>query len=106
MSIVDAWEINKRFGFIGQIRIPAEVIDYDEDFSILLRFSRKLNSGNFKLLNMKFYNFYNGGYEILIHKKWWNTDKLDPYTVGFVAENLNVEEAPELLFWRNRQTVS
>ena len=53
---------------------------------------------------MKFWNFYNGGYEIIIHSKYWNTDRADPYSVGFVAEGLNSSEYPELLLWTQLET--
>ena len=95
-----------RYGFIGKIKLPENIIDNNIEFSILLRFSKRINHGHFQLWNMKFWNFYNGGYEILIHSKYWNTDKHDKYSIGFVAEELNADEFPELLFWDSRETVS
>jgi len=111
LGIVDAWKIGNgktrpvRYGFIGLIKIPKEIIDSGDAFSVLIRFSKQVKRGHFQLWNMKFWNFYNGGYEVLIHSKWWNSDRHDPYSVAFVAEDLNAEEYPELLFWSNRQTV-
>lgn len=111
LGVVDAWKIGDgvnrpvRYGFIGLIKVPEAVIDSGEEFSVLIRFSKRVTHGHFQLWNMKFWNFYNGGYEVLIHSKYWNSDRHDPYSVGFVAEELNAEEYPELLFWSGRQTV-
>ena len=112
LGIIDAWSIGngkdrpRRYGFMGKIKIPEEIIDSGTEFSVLIRFSKRVTHGHFQLWNMKFWNFYNGGYEVLIHSKYWNSDRHDPYSVGFVAEELNVDEYPELLFWQNRQTVN
>lgn len=109
LGIVDAWKIGNgksrpvRYGFIGLIKVPEAVIDNNEEFSVLIRFSKRITHGSFQLWNMKFWNFYNGGYEVLIHSKYWNTDRHDPYSVGFVAEDLNADEYPELLFWTGRE---
>ena len=93
-----------RYGFIGKIVLPKDLIDSGSHFSVLIRFSKKVKHGHFQLWNMKFWNFYNGGYEILIHSKYWNTDRVDPYSVGFVAEGLNSSEYPELLLWTQLET--
>jgi len=109
LQINDAWRIGDgksrpvRYGFMGLIKVPEEVIDSGDRFSILIRFSKKINHGHFQLWNMRFFNFYNGGYEVLIHSKWWNTDRHDPYSIGFVAEELNGDEYPEILFWTHHQ---
>ena len=52
---------------------------------------------------MNFWNFYNGGYEVLIHSKYWNTDRHDPDSVLFLAEELNSDEYPELVYWSGHQ---
>ena len=52
---------------------------------------------------MNFWNFYNGGYEVLIHTKYWNTDRHDPDSVLFLAEELNSDEYPELVYWSGHQ---
>ena len=52
---------------------------------------------------MNFWNFYNGGYEVLIHSKYWNTDRHDPNSVIFLAEELNSDEYPELVYWSGHQ---
>jgi len=108
LGIVDAWKMKNTgrwlYGFVGKIKVPEEVIDNNEAFSVLIRFSKNVNHGHFQLWNMKFWNFYNGGYEVLLHSKWWNTDRKDPYSIAFVAENLNSDEYPEVLFWKHRQT--
>jgi hypothetical protein len=57
-----------RYGFVGLIKIPQSVIDSKQAFSVLIRFSPKVNHGHFQLWNMNFWNFYNGGYEVLIHR--------------------------------------
>merc|ERR1711911_382660 len=59
--------------------------------------------GHFQLWNMNFWNFYNGGYEVLIHSKYWNTDRHDPNSVIFLAEELNSDEYPELVYWTGHQ---
>ena len=110
LEVVDAWKIGNgkskpvRWGFVGKIKVPEEVIDSGRHFSVLIRFSKAITHGHFQLWNMNFWNFYNGGYEVLIHSKWWNTDRHDKYSVAFVAEELNSDEYPELLFWYERQT--
>merc|ERR1712050_379900 len=110
IGIVDAWKIGNgisrpvRYGFVGLIKLPEEFVDNNLPFSVLIRFSKKVTHGHFQLWNMKFWNFYNGGYEVLLHSKWFNTDRHDPYSVAFTAENLNSDEYPELLFWKHRQT--
>lgn len=110
LEIVDAWKKGngknrpKRWGFVGKIKVPKEVIDSGRHFSVLIRFSKKVTHGHFQLWNMNFWNFYNGGYEVLIHSKYWKTDRHDKYSVAFVAEELNSDEYPELLFWFDRQT--
>jgi len=109
LEIVDSWKIGNgkkrpiRFGFVGKIIPPADYINQNKPFSVLIRFSSQITMGNFQMWNMKFWNFYNGGYEILIHSKEWNSDKTDPYSISFVAEGLNANEFPELLFWDQRQ---
>jgi len=111
IGIVDAWKIGNgksrpvRWGFIGKIKVPEEVIDNGEEFSVLIRFSKAVTTGHFQLWNMKFWNFYNGGYEVLIHSKQWKSDTEDPYSVGFVAEELDSDEYPELLFFKGLQKV-
>ena len=81
LEIVDAWKTGngknkpKRWGFVGKIKIPKEVIDNNKHFSVLIRFSKKVTHGHFQLWNMNFWNFYNGGYEVLIHSKHWKTDR-------------------------------
>jgi hypothetical protein len=110
LEIVDAWKMgngkNKpvRYGFVGKIKLPKEWIDKKKAFSVMVRFSKKVTHGHFQLWNMNFWNFYNGGYEVLLHSKWWNTDRHDKYSVAFTAEDLNSDEYPELLFWDGRQT--
>jgi len=108
LTIVDAWRKTKhrqhRYGFIGLIHIPKDVVDSNQEYSVLIRFSKAVTHGHFQLWNMRFWNFYNGGYEILLHSKQWKTDRQDKYSVGFVAEGLNSDEYPELLFWTKRQT--
>ena len=111
LTIVDAWrktakKRQHRYGFIGLIHIPKDVVDANQEYSVLIRFSKAVTHGHFQLWNMRFWNFYNGGYEILIHSKQWKTDRQDKYSVGFVAEGLNSDEYPELLFWTKRQTVT
>ena len=105
---MDAWKTGgrnqPRYGFIGKIVLPTLLIDSGAQFSVLIRFSKKVKHGHFQLWNMKFWNFYNGGYEILIHSKYWNSDRADPYSVGFVAEGLNSSEYPELLLWTSLET--
>jgi len=107
LGIVDAWQFSVKkkanYGFVGKIKVPEEVIDSGKAFSVLIRFPKKVTRGNFQLWNMKFWNFYNGGFEVLLHSKWWNTDRHDPYSVAFVAENLNADDYPELLFWEYRE---
>jgi len=109
LQIVDQWKIGNgqsrpvRYGFVGLIKIPQSVIDSKQQFSVLIRFSPKVNHGHFQLWNMNFWNFYNGGYEVLIHSKTWNTDLHDKTSIAFVAEGLNVNDIPELLFWRSHQ---
>ena len=87
------------------LSILPKIVDSYQEFSVLIRFSRKVTSGNFQLWNMKFWNFYKGGYEVLIHSKDWKTDNHDKYSVAFLAEGLNVLDYPELLFWTGRQKV-
>jgi len=105
LEIVDAWKIGNgknrptRYGFAGKIKIPEDA----GEFSILIRFSKKVTHGHFQLWNMNFWNFYNGGYEVLIHSKWWNTDRHDPDSVLFLAEELNSDEYPELVYWTGHQ---
>ena len=53
---------------------------------------------------MRYFNFYNGGFEVLLHSKPWKTDLAIPTSVAFLVEGLNVNEYPELLFFDNRQT--
>ena len=112
MEIVDAWKIGNgkdraiRYGFIGKIKIPEAIVDSGEPFSVLIRFSRIVTHGHFLLWNMTFFNFYNGGYEVLLHSKHWKTDTYDKYSIGFITEEMNVQEFPELIFWTRRQTVS
>jgi len=111
LEIVDAWKMGngvnrpKRWGFVGKIKLPAEVVDGNRHFSVLIRFSKKVRHGHFQLWNMNFWNFYNGGYEVLIHSKHWKSDRHDKYSVAFVAEELDSDEYPELLFWYDRQTI-
>merc|ERR1712050_499580 len=110
IGIVDAWKIGNgisrpvRYGFVGLIKLPEEFVDNNLPFSVLIRFSKKVTHGHFQLWNMKFWNFYNGGYEVLLHSKWFNTDRHDPYSIAFVTEEMNVEEYPEILFFNRRET--
>ena len=69
-----------------------------------MRFSKHVKNGNFQLWNMRYFNFYNGGFEVLLHSKPWKTDLAMPTSVAFLVEGLNVNEYPELLFFDNRQT--
>jgi len=105
LKIVDAWKKMQnsvvQYGFVGQITLPESVAN--SDWSILIRFSSLTTKGNFQLWNGKFFNFYNGGYEILIHKKWWDTDRQDSTSFAFVADGLNSPEYPELLTFADRQ---
>ena len=81
MEIVDAWKIGngknrpRRYGFVGKIKLPDDIDGSNDHFSVLIRFSKKVTHGHFQLWNMNFWNFYNGGYEVLLHSKWWNTDR-------------------------------
>jgi len=112
LEIVDAWKIGngknrpRRYGFIGKIKLPDDIDGSKDHFSVLIRFSKKVTHGHFQLWNMNFWNFYNGGYEVLIHSKQWRSDRQDQQSIAFVAEELNSDEYPELLFWRGKQTVS
>ena len=111
LEIIDSWKIGNgkdrviRYGFLGKIKLPEDVVDSGEPFSVLIRFSRKVTNGHFQLWNMRFWNFYNGGYEVLLHSKYWNTDTYDKYSIGLITEGMNVQEFPELLFWTERKTV-
>ena len=82
----------------------SSVTKQTQPYSILMRFSDKVKNGNFQLWNMRFFNFYNGGFEVLLHSKPWRTDLAMPTSVAFLVEGLNVNEYPELLFFDNRQT--
>ena len=94
LEIVDAWKIGDgkrrpiRYGFGGKIKIPEDA----GEFSILIRFSKKVTHGHFQLWNMNFWNFYNGGYEVLIHSKYWNTDRQGNKSIGqlFAAFHMRV----------------
>ena len=58
-----------------------------DSWSILIRFSNLNTKGNFQLWNANFFNFYNGGYEILIQKKWWNMDRVDEESDLILSKN-------------------
>lgn len=106
LKIVDAWKKMQnsvvQYGFVGHIVLPESMANSDS-WSILIRFSSLNTKGNFQLWNGKFFNFYNGGYEILIHKKWWDTDRQDSNSFAFVADGLNSPEYPELLTFAGRE---
>ena len=90
------------YGFVGHVVLPEAIANADS-WSLLIRFSKLNTKGNFQLWNGKFFNFYNGGYEILIHKKWWDTDRYGSTSFAFVADGLNSPEYPELLTFGGRQ---
>ena len=63
------------------------------DWSVLIRFSKLNKKGNFQLWNARFFNFYNGGYEIMVTKKWFNTDRVDKECVKYpIYELITINE--------------
>ena len=65
----------KSYGFVANIHLSDKMMD--SDWSVLIRFSKLNHKGNFQLWNARFFNFYNGGYEILVTKKWFDADRVD-----------------------------
>lgn len=108
LSISDSWfkvqkhgsQKVKTYGFAAKVHLPESM--RSDAWSILIRFSNLNTKGNFQLWNANFFNFYNGGYEILIQKKWWNMDRVDESSFMFVAENLNSDEYPEIVGFKGR----
>ncbi|CAG5085543.1 Oidioi.mRNA.OKI2018_I69.PAR.g10921.t1.cds [Oikopleura dioica] len=54
--------------------------------------------------NAKFFNFYNNGNDVLITKKFWNTDQKDQSSFIFIVDNMNVAVLPTMVTFADRQT--
>lgn len=129
IRIVDAWKksrTNKNgitrtdYGWAAVVSIPPQHYDLD-GFSVLIRMPKDTARGSFQVWNAKFWNFYNGPngeFNILLHSKHWNSDRLDPYSFLIVGERLSHPEMRKalllhirkvlkilasVLFWSNRQ---
>lgn len=107
LKIIDGWKVGGgnngpvKYGFVGQIVLPASL--QTGDWSILIRFSSQNTRGNYQLWNGKFFNFYQNGNEVLLHNKWWSTDRMDQDSFAFVADGLNSAEYPEILSFTGRK---
>ena len=103
ISIVDAWKksrTNKRgvtrtdYGWAALVSIPPQHYDLD-GFSVLIRMPKDTARGSFQVWNAKFWNFYNGPngeFNVLLHSKHWNNDRMDPYSFLIVGERLSHPE--------------
>ena len=102
MEVMDAWKMIKRisnsgqktfrYGFAAMITVP-EV----PGWSIMLQFPKGTN-GNFQLWNARFFNFYRDGnsLDVLIQKKWWDTDTSGKNSFTIIAEQLNTDKLRKL----------
>ena len=63
------------------------------DWSVLLQFPKN-TVGSFQLWNARFFNFYrnNDSLNVLIHKKWWESDTVNEDSFTIIADGLNTDE--------------
>ena len=75
-----------------KVSIPEEEHD-SNGWSILVRFNgAHVNSGNFKLWNAYFFNYFrkSTGLEVLIHQKYWRkSDLTDPDSFLLIADHIS-----------------
>lgn len=116
VEVIDAWskmdQNNKKrqnYGFAAKITIPAAFRQKNRatGYSILLRFPESVTRASFQSWNFNFFNFYNGGSEVLMHSKWYtasNFDNFDPDVNSFViiVENMDAKAHPQVLAFNGR----
>lgn len=103
ISIVDAWKRKKTnkngvvrtdYGWAALVSIPPQHYD-DDGFSVMIRMPKDTERGSFQVWNAKFWNFYNGPngeFNILLHSKHWNNDRMDPYSFLIIGERVSHPE--------------
>jgi hypothetical protein len=107
MEIVDAWISGpKVYGWAAKIIIQEAVmntVDKKRGFSILIRMPEdQAHRGSLQLWNMRFFNTYQNGKWLLLHSKWWDSDRLDDNSFLIVAEGLSTKNYPKVDFFNGR----
>ena len=106
LTVVDAWQSGKRnkrkYGFMLKIDVPQNPMK--DGWTIALRFSspRALGRGTFQTWNARFWNYYQKTDElsIALHEYWWaDRDTVDTHSIYFVADQLDNDNIPSILFW-------
>jgi len=117
IEIIDAWTRvidkrtkTKRYGLAAKISVSATLLSKarGQGYSILLRFPKELTKASFQVWNINFFNFYNGGTEVLLHSKYFNQDNsgFDPESNSFIliADNMDFKAHPTVVAFTGRQS--
>lgn len=114
LEILDAWTRvdkgsgKKRYGIAAKINLSPVLYSKSrgKGYSVLLRFPKELTRASFQVWNVNFFNFYNGGTEVLLHSKYWtpNNQGFDPESASFIiiADNMDIKAHPTVLSFAGR----
>lgn len=107
-KIVDAWKKKSNnalyqydYGFSALVTLPSTAFD-ESGGSILLRFANGNRQGNIQTWNFKYFGFYNNNNDILLHTKYWSTDRAGATSHLITVENINTPDYPDIFYWPNR----
>jgi len=107
-KIVDAWKKKSNnalyqydYGFSALVTLPSTAFD-ESGGSILLRFANGNRQGNIQTWNFKYFGFYNNNNDILLHTKYWSTDRAGASSHLITVENINTPDYPDIFYWPNR----
>lgn len=113
VQVLDAWtkknaNNKKTYGVAIKVNLSSVLMSKSigKGYSVLVRFPKTMTRASFQVWNINFFNFYEGGTEVLLHSKWWTDNTgFDPETNSFVlvAENMDVPAHPNVLSWSGRQ---
>jgi hypothetical protein len=95
------WIKKQKFGLASTIHIPSGF----SEWSIGLRFPKNQERGSFQVFNARFENIYNTENEVvvLLTKKWWTKgDLVDGDSFTFIADHLNDQSNPSIMFFPTR----
>lgn len=105
-EIIDSWKRpanhgqETKYGFTARIRLSNHAIQ--KGGSVLLRFPTDNRQGSIQTYNLKFFGFYNNNNDVLLHTKWWNTDRDDKNTVVVTVDNISSVDYPDVFYWPMR----
>jgi hypothetical protein len=113
VQVLDAWmkknSNNKNvYGVAIKVNLSSVLMSKSigKGYSVLVRFPKTMPKASFQVWTIHFFNFYEGGTEVLLHSKWWQDNSgFDPELNSFVlvVENMDVPAHPNVLAYSGRQ---